>query len=99
MSETIGDRLKLLRKREKQTLQDVADAVGYSKVHVWHIEKGRTANPAVSFLAAASKHFDTDLDFLVFGKSKNERDAFIREYNNLSREKKALMRKLLRAIR
>ena len=42
----IGERLFSLRQKSGQSLQQVADAVGVSKAHVWELEKGHSQNPS-----------------------------------------------------
>ena len=37
---SLATKLKELRVRRKQSLQDVADAIGASKTHVWDLETG-----------------------------------------------------------
>lgn len=41
-------RIKTLRTARDLTLQDVADASGLTKSHVWEIEQGRSVNPTVN---------------------------------------------------
>jgi len=50
------DRIRLTRKARNMSLDDVAAASGFTKSHVWELEKGRSRNPtvrAVWSLAAA----------------------------------------------
>ena len=42
----ISERLFSLRQKSGQSLQQVADAIGVSKAHVWELEKGRSTNPS-----------------------------------------------------
>jgi transcriptional regulator with XRE-family HTH domain len=41
-------RMKHYRVLRDMTLQDVADAAGITKSHVWELEQGRSTNPSVS---------------------------------------------------
>ena len=43
---SIGQKIKELRARKRESLQQVADGVGVSKAHVWDLERGVSANPA-----------------------------------------------------
>lgn len=61
----IGDRIKELRLRKGQSLQDVADAVGASKAHIWDLESNRSRNPSLELITALAKHFGTSVAFLV----------------------------------
>lgn len=42
-----GTRIKALRKVRRMSLQDVGDAAGFTKSHVWELETGRSVNPTV----------------------------------------------------
>lgn len=42
-----ADRLRETRELRRMTLQDVADASGFAKSHVWEIESGKSRNPTV----------------------------------------------------
>lgn len=44
----LGARIKLLRAMRELSLQEVADAAGLTKSHVWELEKGRSINPTVN---------------------------------------------------
>jgi transcriptional regulator with XRE-family HTH domain len=54
----LGAKLKELRTRKGDSLQQVADAVGASKAHIWELEMGKSKNPSVDLLTALAKHFD-----------------------------------------
>lgn len=44
----LGTRIKLLRELRDMTLQQVADASGLTKSHIWELEQGRATNPTVN---------------------------------------------------
>lgn len=44
----LGTRIKLLREMRDMSLQQVADAAGLTKSHVWELERGRSVNPTVN---------------------------------------------------
>jgi transcriptional regulator with XRE-family HTH domain len=44
----LGTRIKLLRELRDMTLQQVADASGLTKSHVWELEQGKSVNPTVN---------------------------------------------------
>lgn len=62
---TLGERIHRLRLEREQSLQDVADAVGVSKAHIWQIEKGRADNPAMALVKALADHFQVTISSLV----------------------------------
>lgn len=60
-----GDRLKEARVRNKKSLQQLADAVGASKAHVWELETGRAKNPSMELVDAIAKALGVSVSFLV----------------------------------
>ena len=61
----ISEQLFSLRQKSGQSLQDVANAVGVSKAHVWEMEKGRSKNPSFDLVRNLAKHFGVSLDVLT----------------------------------
>ena len=61
----IGEHIFSLRQKSGQSLQDVADAVGVSKAHVWELEKGRSKNPSFELVRKLARHFGVTVDALV----------------------------------
>jgi transcriptional regulator with XRE-family HTH domain len=62
---SIGDRLRQLRLRDRQSLQQVAEAIGASKAHIWELENGRSENPSLNLLRGLAAHFRTTVTYLV----------------------------------
>lgn len=44
----LATRMKLLRELRDMTLQQVADAAGLTKSHIWDMEQGKAVNPTVN---------------------------------------------------
>lgn len=61
----IGDRLKSLRVKKGQSLQQVADAIGASKAHIWELESNRSKNPSLDLLLKLAGHFETTVAYLI----------------------------------
>ena len=61
----LKDRLTRLRLAKGESLQEVADAVGVSKAHIWELEKGRTDNPSIALVTRLADHFGLSLAALV----------------------------------
>ncbi len=61
----LGGRLSRLRQRKGESLQDVAEAVGVSKAHIWELEKGRADNPSMGLVTRLADHFGVSVSFLV----------------------------------
>lgn len=70
----IGARITRLRLDKGHSLQEVADAAGVSKAHIWELEKGRTENPSMKLLEGLADHFGVSVAFLV-GEDANAADA------------------------
>jgi transcriptional regulator with XRE-family HTH domain len=70
----LGARITKLRMGKRESLQDVADAVGVSKAHIWELEKGRTDNPSMGLVTRLADHFGVSISFLV-GEDLRAEDA------------------------
>ncbi len=62
---SLGARLTQLRLGAGESLQDVADAAGVSKAHIWELEKGRTQNPSLALLTGLADHFKLSVGALI----------------------------------
>ena len=62
---SLAARLTELRLGKGQSLQQVADAVGISKTHIWQLERGKSRNPSVELLAKLADHFKVTVRSLV----------------------------------
>jgi transcriptional regulator with XRE-family HTH domain len=71
---TLSARLTRLRLAKGESLQQVADAVGVSKAHIWELEKGRTDNPSMALVARLADHFGLSVAALV-GEDPKADDA------------------------
>jgi transcriptional regulator with XRE-family HTH domain len=61
----LGERLKKLRIRDRESLQQVADAVRASKAHIWELETGKSRNPSMDLLGQLADHFKVTVAYLV----------------------------------
>lgn len=52
---TLGEELAMARQHSRMSLQEVADASGFTKSHVWEVEKGRARNPTIGMVAGLSR--------------------------------------------
>lgn len=73
----LSDRLTRLRLEKRESLQQVADAVGASKAHIWQLEKGRTENPSMALLTNLADHFGLTVAALAGEDPKAEEDTRI----------------------
>lgn len=61
----LKDKLRALRSKSKESLQQVADAIGVSKAHVWELEAGRSKNPSLEILQKVAQHFEVTVAYLA----------------------------------
>ncbi|MEC5293045.1 helix-turn-helix transcriptional regulator [Aurantimonas sp. C2-6-R+9] len=70
----LGARIAELRHSKKESLQQVGDAVGVSKAHIWEMEKNRAKNPSMALVERLADHFGVSVAFLV-GEEVEAADA------------------------
>lgn len=86
---SIGSKLRQLRLKRGESLQDVADSVGASKAHIWEIEAGKSKNPSLDLLKRLAEHFDITVSQLSGESPDKEADdpellVMYRSMKNLS---------------
>ena len=100
----LGARLRELRVGKGQSLQQVADAVGASKAHVWELEKGTSRNPSMELLTKLAEHFRVTVASLV-GEDPNapgedpEVVAMYRELKTLTDRDRETIRVLMKTLK
>lgn len=62
---SLGARIAELRRARGESLQDVAEAVGVTKTHIWELERGRSANPTFNVIRGLADHFRVSISSLV----------------------------------
>jgi transcriptional regulator with XRE-family HTH domain len=79
-------KLKQLRMRSGKSLQEVADAVGASKAHVWDLERGASRNPSLNLIKSLADFYKIGIADLIGENPGNaEADAeLIAMYRNLT---------------
>jgi transcriptional regulator with XRE-family HTH domain len=88
---SIGARLKELRIRKGESLQQVADAVGASKAHIWELEAEKSTNPSLDLLKKISDHFGVPISFILDEQAAPDALIFGREFQGLTEEDKKLL--------
>lgn len=92
MNNNIGDKLKTLRKGQKQSQQTVADAVGITRATLSNYEINRR-QPDLKTLQKLCKHFGVNLDFFGIAPADEILDLLARakdvfENDRISDERK-----------
>lgn len=101
---SLAARLKSLRLRKSQSLQEVADAVGASKAHIWDLESGRATNPTIELVTKLAKHFKVAVADIVgenpdSTSERSEDVALYRELKTLSDDDKETIRVLMNRLK
>ena len=86
----IGARLKELRTRKGQSLQQVADAVGASKPHIWELEAEKSTNPSLDLLTKLAKHFGVPVSYILDKSASVDTMIFGRDFKGATEEDKKL---------
>ena len=100
----LGARLKTLRLRKGESLQQVADAVDASKAHIWELEKGTSRNPSIWLLIKLANHFNISVASLV-GEDPNtqgedpELIAMYRQLKGLDEHSRETIRLLIKQLK
>jgi len=100
-------KLKQLRLRSGKSLQEVADAVGASKAHIWDLERGASKNPSLVLLKSLADYYKVGVADLVGENPASGEEApdLVALYRNLSelspadRETIAMLAERLKASR
>lgn len=101
---SFGAKLHELRIGKAMSLQDVANAVGISKAHVWNLEKGLSENPSMDLLVKLADLFRVRVADLV-GENPGAEDeppemvAMFRELKNLDMRDRETIRVLMEQMK
>lgn len=87
---SIGARLKELRIRKGESLQQVADAVGASKPHIWELEAEKSKNPSLDLLTNIAQHFNVPISYLLDESASADTMIFGREFKGVTEQDKKL---------
>lgn len=101
---SFASKLHDLRVAQRRSLQNVADAVGISKAHVWNLEKGITANPSMDLVVKFAELFRVRVADLV-GENPNgveepaEMVAMFRDLKGLEEPDREVIRMLMESMK
>lgn len=101
---SIGARLAELRLKKGKSLQDVADAVGVSKTHIWQMEKGKSENPSTELLKKLADYFSVTVEYLAgtdgaVSLTDAEAQQFFRDFKSLSEKERAILMQTLEVFK
>lgn len=99
---SFSNRIKELRLKKGASLQDMADAIGISKAHLWDLESNRSKNPSMELLKSLSAYFNVSISSLVgeepVSDASGEAKAMFRQLNELKPEDRQLLDSLLKQL-
>lgn len=94
--------LKTLRMKKGASLQEMADAIGISKAHLWDMESGRSSNPSMELLKKLSDYVGVSVGQLVgeepAADAPTEAKAMFRQLTNLGDEDRKLVEGLMKQL-
>ncbi|MFZ3208761.1 MAG: helix-turn-helix transcriptional regulator [Geobacteraceae bacterium] len=100
----LGVKIKELRMKKGQSLQQVADAVGSSKAHIWELETGKSKNPSIESLTKLADYFNVSVAFLIGEDPNSEGEepeliAMYRELKGLTEIDRNTIRGIMKVIK
>jgi len=92
-------RLKNLRLKTGESLQELADAIQISKAHIWDLESGKSKNPSADLLKKVSDHFGVSIATLLGEElaegTDEELAVMFREFQNLDPADRELIKGII----
>lgn len=101
MTNSLGEKIRRLRKEKKQTLDKLAELTGSSKSYIWELENKNPPRPSAEKLAKIAAQLDTTIDYLLDdAESVSEEEArdvrFYREYRKMDTGTKEKIRRMVK---
>ena len=103
MPSPLGNKIKVLRKEKKLSLDKLAEMTDSSKGYLWELENKDDPNPSADKLAKLAKALEVTTEFLMTASDmtpdQEVKDmAFFRKYQSLSDTDKVKLQKILDAF-
>ena len=104
MSTKLGDKIRALRKDRQMTLDELAVAAGMSKSYLWELENRPSPRPSAEKLDALAKVLGMPVRYFLdedatSSEQEYEDEAFFRNYQNLEKEDRERIRKIVETFR
>jgi transcriptional regulator with XRE-family HTH domain len=101
---SFASKLHDLRIAQRLSLQNVADAVGISKAHVFNLEKGITANPSMELVKSLADLFKVRVADLVGENPEAEGEpaemvSMFRDLKKLDESDREMIRMLMETMK
>ncbi len=104
MTSKLGEKLFLLRKAKKLTLDALADEAKLSKSYIWELENRESLRHSAEKLAALADVLGVTTSYLIEEdirepQEKHKDEAFFRNYQKLDNNAKEQLRKILETFK
>lgn len=99
-----GQKIRMLRKQKRMTLDELAAAAGMSKSYLWELENRETAKPSAEKLDSLARTLGVPVSYFLEQESSTPQErhldaAFFRDYSQLDSTAKEQLRKIMEAFR
>ncbi len=100
MTNTLGEKIRTLRKEKEYTLDKLAELTKSSKSYIWELEQGRIPRPSVEKIQKVADVLGVTPAFLTDPQKEKPADhevdhAFFRKYRKLPPDTKKKIRQLI----
>ena len=90
----VGQTLKVLRIKNKKSLDKVCKDLNISKAHLWEVEKGRK-NPSFSYVVNLARYYGVSLDYLLGEEECTTADII---YKHVKQMNEKMRKKVLQIV-
>lgn len=100
MANTLGEKIRKLRKEKSYTLDRLAEMTGSSKSYIWELENKNPPRPSAEKVGRIAEALGVTADFLIDGSQTTPAeavtdDAFYRQYRSLDPQTKERLRQMV----
>src|SRR3954454_13128248 len=100
---SLATRVAKLRRSKGKSLQEVAEAVGVSKAHIWELEKGRADNPSMALVTRLADYFEVSVASLAgedveSSNADPELQRMFRQAQQLDSNERAILDDMMRSL-
>ena len=101
MSNTLGEKIRRLRKQKGYTLEKLGEVTESSKSYIWELENKKPPRPSADKLTRIAHHLDTTVEYLLDqDETISTEDAadtkFYRQYRKMDSATKAKIRQMVK---
>jgi len=101
MTNSLGEKIRRLRKEQKLTLDKLAELSGSSKSYIWELENKNPPRPSAEKLTKIAEVLGVTIEYLLDEKQAiTEEDAvdaqFYREYKHMDPDTKEKIREMVK---